>query len=432
MNKLLIISPRFPPTNAADLHRVRMSLPYYRRFGWEPTILCLSPDTCDGVQDALLGESLPKDIKIERVSAWSEEKCRRFGFGHVDYRCFIPLYRAGSKLLGKGNYDVVFFSTTVFMTFLLGPVWKRRFGCKIVYDFQDPWFCGSLDKYTKENVPGRWRKYRLSQFLARYWERFALRGADHVICVSDGYAKTLSKRYQWLGISKFTTIPFGVAKEDFEFVRSHQVVTDLIPGAGSTKKWVYAGRGGPDMDPILRVLFNQLNALTKKDPSVRQEIRLHFIGTNYSPADRTTDVIKPIANSCGVGSMVNEWSLRRPYHEALSLYSQSDAIMIIGSIDADYTPSKFFNCVQTGKPILALFHEDSFVAKIADRFPNVFVARFASDPSEPSFAGSVALGIEWLRNHKNDDSKVDKALKPWCAEALTSRQCSIFDRVCDG
>ena len=36
MRRVLIVSPSFPPISAADLHRVRMSLPYYREFGWEP------------------------------------------------------------------------------------------------------------------------------------------------------------------------------------------------------------------------------------------------------------------------------------------------------------------------------------------------------------------------------------------------------------
>src|ERR1700721_1071767 len=92
MREVLIVSPRFPPINAADVHRVRTSLAYYRRFGW------------------------------------------------LSYRSLLPLYRAGSRLFRERRYDVVFFSTTVFMSFVLGRLWKRRFGCKIVYDFQDPWY----------------------------------------------------------------------------------------------------------------------------------------------------------------------------------------------------------------------------------------------------------------------------------------------------
>src|SRR5580704_15601074 len=132
MRKVLIVSPRFPPTNAADLHRVRVSLVHYRRFGWEPTILCIDPATSDCPEDPMLAQTLPPDIRVESVSAWEEAKCRRFGFGGLGYRSLVPLYFAGCRLLQESTYDVVFFSTTVFTSFLLGRLWKRRFSCKIV------------------------------------------------------------------------------------------------------------------------------------------------------------------------------------------------------------------------------------------------------------------------------------------------------------
>jgi len=62
MRKALIISPRFPPNNAPDLHRVRTSLPYYRCYGWDPVVLCLTSDCTGGAQDPLLAEGIPKDV----------------------------------------------------------------------------------------------------------------------------------------------------------------------------------------------------------------------------------------------------------------------------------------------------------------------------------------------------------------------------------
>src|SRR5438034_1220280 len=120
-----------------------MSLPYFGEFGWEPTILCVTPDTSDSIYDPMIERSVPGDIRVLRVRAWSEQKCRRLGFGHLDYRCLIPLYRAGSRLLAQEKFDLIFFSTTVFTTFVLARPWKRRFHCPIVFDFQDPWYVGT-------------------------------------------------------------------------------------------------------------------------------------------------------------------------------------------------------------------------------------------------------------------------------------------------
>ena len=429
MRKLLIVSPRFPPKNSPDLHRVRTSLPYYRRFGWEPTVLCLTPESSDGVDDSMLAESLPKDIDIVRIAAWDEDKCRRFGFGHADYRSWAPLFRAGTRLLKRGRHDVVFFSTTVFPTFLMGPIWKHRLGCKLVYDFQDPWYHGSQSPYTKTTVPGSWWKYRLVQSTARLLEKHALKSADHVLSVSEGYVKNLSTRYPWLGTDQFTVLPFGFATQDFDFVERRGVKHGFFRPDNNVTRWVYVGRGGPDMVPALSVFFEQLSTWRIRAPQLAARLRIHFVGTNYSPAHRTYKVIEPLAARYGVQDLVEEHSERIPYHSALSLYSDSSAILLIGSNSADYTASKFFNCVAAKKPVLALFHRESLVAKLAVRFPNVAMASFDCEPSGPEFADAVSRGMEWLRNAKFDESIVEREIAPWSAEELTRTQCAIFSRI---
>jgi hypothetical protein len=429
MGKVLIISPRFPPTNAADLHRVRVSLGYYRQFGWEPSVLCIEPATADCPEDTLLAEALPKNVPITRVPAWNEAKCRRFGFGHLAYRGLLPLYLAGCRLLERGRYDVVYFSTTVFLAFVLGPLWKWRYGCKIVYDFQDPWY-SEQPLYTRETVPGTWWKYRLDQWLARHCESFALKAADHIISVSEGHAEILSRRHAGLPLSKFTVLPFAATQEDYDFARDHGVKQTIFPKDDGLVHWVYAGRGGHDMSPILTVLFQNLAKLKNDEPEFAASLRLSFVGTNYASRERTYKLVEPLAQAQDVQDLVDETSERVPYFQTISLYETSDAILLIGSIYADYTASKFFPCVLSKKPILALFHRRSLVSRIAAQFSNVFLATFEEVPAEPEFAAQVARGIEWLRAPKFDASTIDARLQPWLAEELTRRQCVIFDSVC--
>jgi hypothetical protein len=337
----------------------------------------------------------------------------------------------------QNHYDVVFFSTTACLTFLLGPIWKRRFGCKIVYDFQDPWRQVGAFPYTRATVPGKWWKYRLGQMLARYLEPFALKSADHIISVSPGYVKNLSKCYSWLSISKFTVIPFGAEKADFDFMRDRNIKQKIFASDKRITRWVSVGRAGPDMNPILGVLFGQLAALKNADPAFASTLRVHFVGTNYSPADRTSKVVEALASQHGVGDMVEEHSERIPYYEALCLYSESDAVLLIGTNSADYTASKLFSCVLSRKPVLALFHEQSLVSVIAVKFTNVFLAQFKSSPHEGSFAAAVATGVRWLRDVtfdrdvKFDNTTIDRELEPWSAIELTRIQCAILDRVCD-
>ena len=66
--KVLIVSPHFAPINAPDMQRVRLALPYLRSHGWEPVVLALAPGMIEGgVNEPLLEETYPKDIRIVRV-----------------------------------------------------------------------------------------------------------------------------------------------------------------------------------------------------------------------------------------------------------------------------------------------------------------------------------------------------------------------------
>jgi hypothetical protein len=427
MKRVLIISPRFPPKNAPDHHRVRTSLPYFRQNGWEPTVLCLTPETSDGVDDPDLALSLDPGIRVVRVAAWPEILCRRVGFGHLDYRCLWPLYRAGRRLLQDENFDVVFFSTTSFLSFVLGRIWKWEYKFKLVFDFQDPWI-NLTAGYTRQNAPGGWRKYRINQKIAGLAEPFALRAADHIISVSAGYVRNLTERYAWLPDKKFSVMPFGAAARDFELVKANHIKQKIFRKDDGLRHWVYVGRGGPDMDPALTVLFTLLARWKKERPDLSKELRLHFVGTNYSPADRTSKVVEPLAARFGLSDLVEEHSERIPYFQALALMLESDAVLLIGSFSADYTASKFFNCVMSEKPVMALFHQQSLVSKMAPEFPSVFPASF-NNPEEPEFYEKVASGLSWLWSQPQNPGYSQSNLTSHTAESLTFELCGIFDRM---
>jgi hypothetical protein len=429
MRRVLVVTPRFPPVNAPDHHRVRTSLPYFSRYGWNPTVLAVAPDADDKVIDPLLAESIPPEIAVHRVQAWQEKQTRRFGFGHLDNRCVAPLFRVGSKLLSALHYDVIYFSTTVFATFVLARLWKRRFRCKIVFDFQDPWYQAGNHGYDSTNAPGGWIKYQLSQALSRFEEAFALKAADHVISTSEAYARDLSNRYPWLTKDKFSVIPFGASAQDYETAMCHKVRHDIFQPGDGFMHWTYVGRGGPDMIPVLTALFESLARLKKASPEVAGLLRLHFVGTNYAPPERTYKVIEPIAARCGVSDLVSEHSPRIPYFQALALMAQSDAVLLIGSSGADYTASKLFNCVLSRKPVLALLHAESLVSQMITNFPNTKLVPFHKNPAEPGFDCAVDNGIQWLMRARPDSQDIDANIEPYSAEQLTKAQCAIFDRL---
>ena len=83
MQTVLIVSPHFPPLSTPDMQRVRMSLPFFSRFGWKPIVLAVQPEFVEGVLDPLLMETVPPEIEIHRLPALPPSRrrscCSRWG-----------------------------------------------------------------------------------------------------------------------------------------------------------------------------------------------------------------------------------------------------------------------------------------------------------------------------------------------------------------
>ena len=121
------------------MQRVRMLLPLFRENGWQVEVLAVMAEQVASPLDPWLVDGLPADVPVHRVKAMSLGWSRIPGFGTLGLRSLRALGRAGSKLLAKGSFDLVYFSTTVFEVHILGTCWKRKFGVPFVMDYQDPW-----------------------------------------------------------------------------------------------------------------------------------------------------------------------------------------------------------------------------------------------------------------------------------------------------
>ncbi|RYY66626.1 MAG: hypothetical protein EOO13_15555, partial [Chitinophagaceae bacterium] len=162
--RLLIISPYFPPINAADMQRVRMSLPYYREFGWEAEIVAVNPAYTDMVTDPLLAETVPNDVPIHYVNAFPKKWTSKIGLGNIALRSLLHYRRFVNQLLKQKKFDLIYFSTTQFAVTILGSHWKRKFNVPYIIDMQDPWHSEFYQNKPKnERPPKYWLAYQLSK-----------------------------------------------------------------------------------------------------------------------------------------------------------------------------------------------------------------------------------------------------------------------------
>ncbi|MGC1631117.1 MAG: glycosyltransferase [Gelidibacter sp.] len=421
MKKILIISPHFPPVNAADMHRVRQSLPYFKEFGWEPTVLYVAPEHVEMSKDQLLMESLPSDVNLVAVTAYPTTYTRKVGLGNIGLRAFAQLYEAGNKLLREQKFDLVYFSTTVFASMPLGRLWKKKFNVPFIIDMQDPWRNDYYLTVPKEEQPPKfWFAYNLD----KYMERFTIPKADGLIAVSQGYIDMLKSRYPEIAAIPAKILTFGAAVKDFEFIES-LAIPSSIPLNSNAINFIYIGRGGHDMAKSLKVIFEAFKKGLDTNENF-QNFKFWFIGTSYAPDGQGKQTIKPIAEHFGIGDYVEEVTDRKPYFEVLTLLKKADVILIPGSEDANYTASKLYPNLLAKKPLLCVFHSNSSVVRIVKDLNAGEVVLFDKEEAIDACLEkmkSIALKLPF-EPHTDWDK-----FEPFTARTMTQVQCEFFDQV---
>jgi hypothetical protein len=425
MRRVLIVSPHFPPTHAPDHQRVRMSLPYFRENDWDPTVLAVAADCVEAPADPLLAGTVPADVPVCRVRALPARWTRLVGLGNVAYRAWFQLQRAGDRLLRGQKFDLVYFSTTQFVATALGRRWQERFGVPFVVDIQDPWRTDYYERPGSPPPPGGW-KYRFARWQAARLEERAWRDAAGFVSVSPDYLTQLATRYPWFGRKPAAVIPFGAPEADFALARARQDLAPAFRREAGAVHVVSVGAAGPIMRPALELLFAGVRNLRLTHPAAAARLRFHFIGTSYAPAGRAKPSVRPIAEACGVADCVQEETSRVGYFVALRTLLAADAIVIPGSNDPAYNPSKIAATFLADRPTLALTPAGSALDRMADELGFATVGRW------PAAAGPATVE-NFLRLLVTDPVAARPATRnvalfgaQHTARARTRQQCQLF------
>lgn len=358
MKKILIISPCFPPINTPDLHRVRLSIPWFQKNGWTVKVLAVQPRFIEAKTDPVL-EQLTDPCEVIRVQAFHSRYTRKFGLGNLGYRAWLQLMKAGSNLLKKEKFDLIYFSTTVFPVMTLGRIWKNKYNIPFVLDMQDPW---RNDFYLSQPKSNRPPKYKLAHLLDSVLEKWTVPHCNGIISVSDAYPKTLNSRYGTNIPSKVIT--FSASKEDFNIVEKLDLKNKFFQKDNDSINLLYTGAVTPGMPIPLKSLLEAVKAYLSKPDA--KKIKLYFVGTSYSE-NSLDKKVQPLAAQLGLDNNVFEYPLRIGYFETIKLLMDADALVLPGSIEAGYTASKIYPYILSEKPLFALTHVQSSVTHILQK-----------------------------------------------------------------
>ncbi|MEO3404299.1 glycosyltransferase [Mucilaginibacter sp. CAU 1740] len=421
LKKLLIISPYFPPVNAADMQRVRMSLPYFAEQGWHAEVVTIAPEYSDLAQDELLLQSVPSTIKTHYVKAFSKSLTSKVGLGSIALRSLSYYQQKVNSILKREKFDLIYFSTTQFPVCILGAYWKKRFGVPYVIDMQDPWHSDYyINKPKSQRPPKYWFAYRLNKYL----EPIAIKNVDGLISVSAGYIDQLKSRYPIIKNIPASVITFGAFAPDLKIAQDNR--QQFVPLLNDEYiNIVYVGRGGKDMHRAISPVFEAFKSALKTNPEKFSKIRFRFIGTSYAPSGQGVATVLPLAQQFGIENYVIEHTDRISYYCTLLTLQQANALFIPGSDDPQYTASKIFPYLLTRKPVLAVFNKKSSAIPIMQDYGVQHIYNYDDVSQE-----QLSVFFDQLVNHTLDavDYNAD-AVKRHSAAEMTQAQCHLFDQI---
>jgi glycosyltransferase involved in cell wall biosynthesis len=436
LKPLIIVSPHFPPTNAADHQRVRIALPYFREQGWDPEVIAVAADDVSSPLDPFLTTTIPEDIPVHRVRVPAGAWTRLPGMGNVGYRSTPAIKRSLTSALRRieqvsnSHPTLIYFSTTQFPVHGLIPSIRRHSGLRVVMDFQDRW----VNDYYRRNPhiipPGGRLKYQVDRWFATRTERKVLPLLDGFTQVSVRYGEELNERYPSIQDCPRLTLPFGAAESDFQTVQQIEGRQNRFDPDDGLRHWVSVGRSGPDMEKSLRALFRALRTQINVTPMLNQTLRLHFLGTDYAAGSRARHHVTPIARDEGVDHLVVETPHRLPYSETLRCLLDADALLVTGSDDEAYNASKLFPYLLARRPLLTVFHEASPACAAMRETKGGCLVTFNASSTIESIAESI--GKHWFDSkfHERIPDTDWTAFSPYSARQMTQKLSNFFEQIC--
>ena len=421
LKKILIISPHFPPSNLAAVHRSRLFAQHLPSFGWRPIVLTIDEKYYEEKLDPNLSSLLPPGLPIEKASAFRVTRPRIIG--DVGLRAFFQLYRKAKQLIRRDKIDFLYIPIPSFYVALLGRWLHASTGVPYGIDYIDPWvhrFPGSDKTFSRH-----WFSMKLSGML----EPIAVKHASLITGVAEGYYKGVFERNPNLKEHCVAgAMPYGGEKADHTKVAELGLRPYLFSKRPGKIQLMYAGAMLPKAYAPLEAIFQAM----RRDRGAVGELEIHFIGTGKTADDPEGYNIRPLAEKYGLWeSVIFEHPKRIPYLDVLVHLEAVDGVFILGSTEPHYTPSKVYQGVLSGKPILAVLHRESTAVTVIRSANTGVVLDFDGEAGVPrideEFINVFEHFTSYLRNF--DPRQVNlAAFEQYSARSVTAQLAALLDK----
>jgi hypothetical protein len=416
-----LVAPHFPPSNLAGVHRTRLLAQHLHEFGWRPIIVTTHWRHYEEALDWGLASLVDPELEIIRTPAAPTRPVRLVG--DIGIRALPWHLAALRRLWRERRVDFVHITVPSFYSAVLGELLYRRAPLPFGIDYIDPWV------HTWPEAEVRYSKAWLSLQLAHRLEPWATRNAALITGVASGYFEGVLHRNPGLQNSCVTAaMPYGFSERDFtaSAVTSRRA-TEFDAGDGCLHL-VYAGALLPKAHAVMERLLLGVARLKARGRSPAHRLKLHFIGTGRSPQDTSGHNVLPLAQRLGLADAVTEHPHRMAYLDALANLAHAAGVLIVGSTEPHYTPSKVYQAVQSRRPVLALLHQASSAIEVLEKSRAGMVIKLpAQGLPEPD---RIADALEAFLSSPYDAQSVAwSAFEAYSARASAHRLAAALDKA---
>lgn len=427
---VLVVSPHFPPSSLAGVHRARHLAKHLPAHRWHPVILRVDECHYSEASDPVLASLVPPSVEQIRTGALSAQSMRLFGVGDIGIRAYWAIGSAIEAAVAQYAPRAILITGSPYYPMLLTPWIRRRFDVPVVLDFQDPWVSaqGATRPYFS--------KGRMAHRLSLALEPRAVRAASWITSVSETQNDEMADRYRWLDRAMMTAIPIGGDPDDFAALRAAASAGDDVSLEEGTVNLCYVGTFLPRAGSVVRALFKAVSKLRSESPDLAARLRLVFVGTSNQPLGSGyqrapgSHLVSLIAAEEGIGDLVKEHPPRVGYVHALSLISKAHGLLLLGSDEPHYTASKIYPALMSGRPYISIFHEKSSAHEILLRSGGGITIAFATVPDLEAQVPRIAEALWHLATDPEKLGCADpSAYAETTASAVAGRFARVFDEI---
>jgi len=423
--KILLVCYYFPPMGMGGVQRPAKFAKYLSRLGHEVTVIAAQPSPGEITDDSLLTD-LPEDVRVTRVRVRHPRNLLRWlpgrgkvsvaenrGVGRLrrqlaawsrvpdDKIGFIPgAIAAAKEAFAAKPPDVVMTSSPPPSIHIIGRRLQKMWRTCWVADFRDPWFMA-----VDERLPTPVHRAIRSKVLGT-----TLSHADGVVTVSPGIVDDFRR---W-GFDRpdIEVITNGYDEDDFK----SQDESDSILPPERFRFHMY-GTISPQAPPD--PFFRALSVWLKKNPEQADKIEVShrgaIIGIHLDDLFQKYDLPKRFAS---LGYAPHWFAVKELMNVNALVISVADRPGLKSNI-----PGRVYECLRSGRPILAFVPPDGAAADILRQFDGVWVM----DPKERE---SGIRAIDRLFRQCATDLQAEEYLREnitvYSRKVLTDRLAEAF------